>query len=449
LYSGVGDITITDDGYLWTLHDYYNYNSDGGYNFYRDSSAIDLKRLDNQMNDLTTSPSADTVSSLNNQGGGSANKGREYYWVSTGAEAGTHRIGYSNTWPATIVERDAWGSPSGLAFVKRGIYTYDHKESASFLVRSHENRGLVAMITTDYNTGWHMTGNVISSCYITQGLTSSISGSAAMLDFGHHLRNLGVTGTLTRAACATGSDLSCVSGFSGSNYARIINASLNAGNPINITLMGWIKLTDISGYSYLCSISNGSDAMGIAVHSTDSTHGGKPYFYDSTHGSLVASKGINDGEWHHVCGVFSCSSNRKILYVDGVRSGGTTAPSNVNYSDLDTIAVGHWCGGTGTEVSHSCRGSLALVKLGGTDLTDQQIKRIYEDEKKLFQPNAKAFLYGSSSGVTAIGYDEKKEIYHVGTSSGRSDFSGLSRINNTTTAVTTAISAYDGLIAEQ
>ena len=316
-------------------------------------------------------------------------------------------------------------------------------------MRSHENRGLVAMITTDYNTGWHMTGNVISSCYIAQGLTSSISGSAAMLDFGHHLRNLGVTGTLTRAKCATGSDLSCVSGFSSSNYARIINASLNAGNPINITLMAWIKLTDISSYSYLCSIGTGSAAMGIAVHTSDSSNGGNPYFYDSTHGSIQGHKGINDGEWHHVCGVFSCSSNRKILYIDGVRSGTTTAPSNVNYSDLDTIAVGHWCGTSGTEVSYSCTGSLALVKLGGTDLTDQQIKRIYEDEKKLFQPNAKAFLYGSSSGVTAIGYDEKKEIYHVGTSSGRSDFSGLSRINNTTTAVTTAISAYDGLIAEQ
>ena len=448
-YSGVGDITITDDGYLWTLHDYYNYNSDGGYNFYRDSSAIDLKRLDNQMNDMTHSPSGDTLSSLNNQGGGSANKGREYYWPSTGAEAGTHRIGYSNTWAANIVERDAWGSPSGLAFVKRGIYTYDHKESSSFLVRSHQNRGLVAMITNAYNTGWHMTGNVISSCYIAQGLTSSITGSAAMLDFGYHLRNLDVVGTLTRAACATGSDLSCVSGFSGSNYARIINASLNAGNPINITMMGWIKVTDLGGYSYLCSISNGSDGMGIAVYATDSTHGGKAYFYDSTHGSLVGDKGVNDGEWHHVCGVFSCSSNRKLLYIDGVRQTNTTAPSNVNYSDLDTIAVGHWCGGSGTDVSHTCRGSLALVKLGGTDLTDQQIKRIYEDEKKLFQPNAKAFLYGSSSGVTAIGYDEKKEIYHVGTSSGRSEFSGLSRINNTTTAVTTAISAYDGLIAEQ
>ncbi len=449
LYSAVGDITITDDGYLWTLHDYYTADSSNYYVYFRDSSAVDLKRLDNQMNDLTTSPSADSYSSLNNQSGGNAQKGREYYWPSTGAEAGTHKIGYSNTWAANIVERDAWGASTGLAFVKRSVYTYDHKESGSFLVRSHQNRGLVAMITKDYNTGWHMTGNVISSCYIAQGLTSSISGSAAMLDFGHHLRNLDVTGTLTRAKCATGSDLSCVSGFSGSNYARITNASLNAGNPIDITMMGWIKLTDIGTYSYLCSIATGSNGMGIAVHATDSSYGGKPYFYDNSHGVQYGDKCINDGEWHHVCGVFSCSSNRKILYVDGQRQSNVTAPSNVNYSDLDTIAVGHWCETSGTGVNYSCTGSLALVKLGLTDLTDQQIKRIYEDEKKLLLPNAKAFLYGSSNAITAIGYDEKKEIYHVGTSSGRSDFSGLSRINNTTTAVTTAISAYDGLIAEQ
>jgi len=444
-YSAIGDITITDDGYLWGLCD--NYQS---YATYRDSISIDLKRLDNQMNDIVTRPDTDSiVSGLNNQAGSGVEKGREYYWVSTGNEGGTHKIGYQNTWAANIVERDAWGASTGLAFVKRSIYTYDHKENGNFLVRSHQNRGLVAMITKDYNTGWHMTGNVISSCYIAQGLTSSISGSGAMLDFGHHLRNLDVTGTLTRAKCATGSDLSCVSGFSSSNYARIINANLNAGNPINITMMGWIKVTDISGYSYLCSISNGSDAMGIAVHNTSSSYGGKAYFYDSQHGVLYGDKGINDGEWHHVCGVFSCSSNRKILYIDGQRQNNITAPSNKDYTDLDTIAVGHYCGGSGTDLDHTCRCSLTLVKLGLTDLTDQQIKRIYEDEKKLLQPNAKAFLYGSSNAITAIGYDEKKEIYHVGTSSGRSDFSGLSRINNTTTAVTTAISAYDGLIAEQ
>ena len=74
---------------------------------------------------------------------------------------------------------------------------------------------------------------------------------------------------------------------------------------------------------------------------------------------------------------------------------------------------------------------------------------MYEDEKHLFQENAKATLYGSSDNVTALGYDEDTELLHVGTSAGRSDFQGLRRINNTTTAVTTAISASDELIAEQ
>ena len=85
----------------------------------------------------------------------------------------------------------------------------------------------------------------------------------------------------------------------------------------------------------------------------------------------------------------------------------------------------------------------------------QMIRRIYEDERKLFQPNAKCTLTGaphvgtSSTNIKALGYDKVKDILHVGTPSGRSDFRGLNRINSTTTAVNTAISASDGLIAEQ
>ena len=51
--------------------------------------------------------------------------------------------------------------------------------------------------------------------------------------------------------------------------------------------------------------------------------------------------------------------------------------------------------------------------------------------------------------MTAIAHDDTKNILHVGTSSGRSEFSGLQRINNTTTAVTTEIAASNGLVAEQ
>ena len=63
--------------------------------------------------------------------------------------------------------------------------------------------------------------------------------------------------------------------------------------------------------------------------------------------------------------------------------------------------------------------------------------------------NAKATLYGSSDTVTALAHDDDTDLLHVGTSSGRSDFLGLRRINNTTTAVTTAITAQNEFIIEQ
>ena len=79
----------------------------------------------------------------------------------------------------------------------------------------------------------------------------------------------------------------------------------------------------------------------------------------------------------------------------------------------------------------------------------EQVAKIYNDEKDLFIDNAKCSLYGSSSSITALAHDEDTDTLHVGTSGGRSDFTGLNRINNTTTAVTTAISASNGLIVEQ
>ena len=70
-YSAIGDITITEEGFIWGLCDSFN-----SYATYRDSIAIDLKRLDNQMNDIVTRPDLDTiVSGLNDQNGGGVSKG--------------------------------------------------------------------------------------------------------------------------------------------------------------------------------------------------------------------------------------------------------------------------------------------------------------------------------------------------------------------------------------
>ena len=89
-------------------------------------------------------------------------------------------------------------------------------------------------------------------------------------------------------------------------------------------------------------------------------------------------------------------------------------------------------------------GRLALFRYSKSAPTAEQVKDMYEQEKPLFHENSQVTLYGTSSDVKAIAYDEKTEMIHIGTASGRSDFQGLARINNTTTAVTTAISAHDG-----
>ena len=91
----------------------------------------------------------------------------------------------------------------------------------------------------------------------------------------------------------------------------------------------------------------------------------------------------------------------------------------------------------------------ALWRISRSAPSEEQVKKMYEDEKVLFQENAKATLYGSSDAVTALAYDDDTDLLHVGTSSGRSDFQGLRRINNTTTAVTTAITAQNEFIIEQ
>jgi hypothetical protein len=59
-------------------------------------------------------------------------------------------------------------------------------------------------------------------------------------------------------------------------------------------------------------------------------------------------------------------------------------------------------------------------------------------------------LHGTSDAVTALAYDDVTDLLHVGTSApGRSVFQGLRRVDNTTTAVGTAISASNGLVVEE
>ena len=105
---------------------------------------------------------------------------------------------------------------------------------------------------------------------------------------------------------------------------------------------------------------------------------------------------------------------------------------------------------TPLKLSTSSVDKLALIRISGTALKAEQIKKMYNDEKYLFLENAKATIVGSSNAVTALAYDDGTEMLHVGSSWGRSVFQGLRRVEDHLTYVPqVSISASNGFIVEE
>ena len=169
--------------------------------------------------------------------------------------------------------------------------------------------------------------------------------------------------------------------------------------------------------------------------------------------SNVVGSEIPLNEWTMVCA--GRKSGTGVIYVNGeLIPAGTVAWSGSN--NLTQTGSTYWgVYPNSSSTTYPWHGYLTLGRIMSKCPDTQMIKKIYDDEKKLFQPNAKCTLTGApnvgttSTNIKAVGYDNVKDILHVGTPTGRSDFRGLNRINSTTTQVTTQISASDGLIAEQ
>jgi len=272
-------------------------------------------------------------------------------------------------------------------------------------------------------------------------------------------KGLQVFGTITKSAVATGAELVAYSNWNieGNYLAQPYNSGLDFSTG-DFSLMAWIYPT-----------ANNSIYKGIISRGSNGVYGPYALTYNNQRITFVASNDWNEtndtGSWGTLIQTVDGSVPINVWSHVVVRHSGTTTTVYINGQPIasDTSAVNPKAPTTnfiptmiGVErtpltgaIGRPFVGSLALIRASASAPSAEQIKKIYEDEKVLFQENANATLYGSSNAVTALAYDEKANLLHVGTSSGRSDFNGLRRINNTTTAVTTAISAYDGSIAQQ
>lgn len=257
-------------------------------------------------------------------------------------------------------------------------------------------------------------------------------------------KGLQVFGTITKSVVSPGAELIGYSGFSSTNkLIQPYNSSMNYGTN-DLYIMLWAKhIPNGSNIAYYLFDRSDSDATNRL---------GAYYIPSSNRIDIFApSQTLNASglvpslaEWSHIA--FVRQNSTGYLYINGnlikSQSGMTEDLTGDGTAELRIGA--RYNGAEPWTI-----GNLALFRTGASAPSPEQIKKIYEDEKVLFQENAACTLYGSSDAVTALAYDEDLQLLHVGTSSGRSDFQGLRRINNTTTAVATAISASNGLVAEQ
>ncbi|MCA1775681.1 MAG: LamG domain-containing protein, partial [Loktanella sp.] len=252
-----------------------------------------------------------------------------------------------------------------------------------------------------------------------------------------NINGLIVSGTITRSPVAEGAELVAYSGFNttAKYLSQQYNADLDFGAG-DFSVMVWLDQME----AWRSVVSRGlPDAVSFIIEGN-----GTQNTVRINIGGSVFTKSLPwfNGVWKHLA--FVRHSGVVSLYLDGVETDSWAAPGTVSVADAPLFIGKNTIFGSG-----SYPGKMALLRISASAPTPDQVAKIYEDERKLFQPGAQCTLYGTSDEITALAHDPKTNLLHVGTGDGRSVFDGLLRVANTETPVTTAISAAGGMIAEQ
>ena len=285
---------------------------------------------------------------------------------------------------------------------------------------------------------------------VTSYVTGSINWVSLRLaeeDRSVNGKGLEIYGQITKEPVAKGAELLSYSGANATNYLRQpYNPDLNFGTG-DFSISFWFKPITLDGY--ILDRSNTSTSENRFAIYCGTANSGSIYFYTvepNVGSSEIVATNINKylNTWVNV--VCIRDSSRQKIFVNGevaVDEVKTARPLNATTAGL-YIGIRH-----SLDSGEFDEGSIALLRLSASAPSAEQVKKIYDDEKCLYHENAKCTLHGTSDDVKALAFDDTNDVLHVGTSSGRSEFQGLTRINNTTTAVTTAISASNELVAEQ
>jgi len=315
--------------------------------------------------------------------------------------------------------------------------------------------------------------DILTGSFVATGTTSRIElgatgGAAITADFDDvsvmlavddrsgNFQSIPVYGTVPKQVVNTNTDLVSYGPFSSTNkLIAPYNDDLNFGTG-DFSFSGWFNSTTVTSQAFLARVADGlgGTQAGFAMNTAGSGALGWAIYTSGLHSSGRTNCGFGftptTDVWNHV--VAMRKSGVMYLYLNGILDTALTPANTDDLSDTTNnppLRIGEFPN-SGSTASAT---KLALWRISATAPSEEEILKMYNDEKKLFEPNAKATLYWDNSStnkerITGLAYDRITERIHVGTSSGRSEFQGLVRVDNSTDAVGTNITAIDGLVAE-
>ena len=331
------------------------------------------------------------------------------------------------------------------------------QNQANGVVSQTTNFGGLAMpqdtTSTTYITG--ATGWNVNSW--NTGTISNYTITEAVADRTIYNKTFETEGTIQRSHVETGADIVAYHGFAAGNL--LVCSQFNTIGTSDFHFTFWMKPNSVGSGNgnYWHAVSLGSSTshgqgrstgFSFKMVTSSSQPGGdtgySPYFYSANgndQGTFSSNKKIPLGQWSQVTA--GRVGGRWVIYVNGkwFHSGSVNT-----YNISDTYMS---LGGPQSSTEHGGDAHMTMFRLSHDWPTDAQLLKTYQEEKELFRPGAQGTLYGTSKEVTALASDSDTGLLHVGTSSGRSVMRGLTRVDNTTTAVATAIGASNGMVVEE
>ena len=329
--------------------------------------------------------------------------------------------------------------------------------SENAVVRIGASSGASASLSkTSLSAGTHIFEFVASatSQYITFGAEDAnvtsitvddVSVTSALSDRSKHQKPFHVIGEIDRAKVSATNDLSYLTDFTSNNVVeQAYNSDMDVGTG-DWAAMAWVRTT-AAATDYIYHRRDTASSADQTNHylrllSTGQVQANLGITFQTT-------KTVNDGNYHLV-GVTRTDGLIQI-WIDGKPEAQATGRH-------DLTAPGALMR-LGISVSGSNglnNGRLALVRFSTQAPTAAQIEKMYRDESKLFGVGAKCVLAGTVNNVLAVTHDADTNLVHAGTNGaseqtkGRSVFSGLQRVDQTTNGITVGISAVNGLVVEE